>query len=190
MADLSPSDLDTLARVAADVASAVAPGLTPARETIPEGMALWRDDVRSWCSGEASAMPAESSGMLAAFSAARAAVLALAPVLEERARLRAENERLRHERDVLGQALGEACVAAGGVRDDIELTGPQLLLAARDLKERIVELGGLSETADLPKLLDALHEARAVSSVYAHAGMVPAELMGRLAAAVRALEGA
>lgn len=54
----------------------------------------------------------------------------------------AQTDQLEHERDLLGQALGECIEAAGITTPGVALTGPQLLLFAEDLKAHI---GGLRE---------------------------------------------
>jgi hypothetical protein len=45
-----------------------------------------------------------------------------------------------HQRDLLGQALGEVLVAAGMIRADAHMTGPQLLLAASDFVRSVAAL--------------------------------------------------
>lgn len=39
---------------------------------------------------------------------------------------------MKHQRDLLGEALGKVLVAAGMIRADVDMTGPELLLAAED----------------------------------------------------------
>lgn len=51
----------------------------------------------------------------------------------ENSLLRAEIEQLKHQRELLGQTLGEALVAAGIIRADAYLDGPQLLMFGEDL---------------------------------------------------------
>ncbi|HEP8722238.1 TPA: hypothetical protein VDU44_000093 [Pseudomonas aeruginosa] len=60
----------------------------------------------------------------------------------------AQADQLEHERDLLGQALGECIEAAGITTPGVALTGPQLLLFAEDLKAHIGGLRGqLADTA-------------------------------------------
>ncbi|MFU5074596.1 hypothetical protein ACM70V_14935 [Pseudomonas aeruginosa] len=60
----------------------------------------------------------------------------------------ARADQLEHERDLLGQALGECIEAAGVTTPGVALTGPQLLLFAEDLKAHIGGLRGqLADTA-------------------------------------------
>lgn len=60
----------------------------------------------------------------------------------------AQADQLEHERDLLGQALGECIEAAGIPNPGVALTGPQLLLFAEDLKAHIGGLRGqLANTA-------------------------------------------
>ncbi|HBO4832914.1 TPA: hypothetical protein L4V12_004639 [Pseudomonas aeruginosa] len=62
--------------------------------------------------------------------------------------LTARADQLEHERDLLGQALGECIEAAGITNPGVALTGPQLLLFAEDLKAHIGGLRGqLADTA-------------------------------------------
>ncbi|HGN3969824.1 TPA: hypothetical protein ACKSXT_001932 [Pseudomonas aeruginosa] len=62
--------------------------------------------------------------------------------------LTARVDQLEHERDLLGQALGECIEAAGITNPGVALTGPQLLLFAEDLKAHIGGLRGqLADTA-------------------------------------------
>lgn len=62
--------------------------------------------------------------------------------------LTARVDQLEHERDLLGQALGECIEAAGVTNPGVALTGPQLLLFAEDLKAHIGGLRGqLADTA-------------------------------------------
>lgn len=46
-------------------------------------------------------------------------------------------EELEHQVNRLGQALGECIVAAGIIRPDASLTGPELLMFAQDLKTHL-----------------------------------------------------
>lgn len=60
----------------------------------------------------------------------------------------ARADQLEHERDLLGQALGECIEAAGVTTPGVALTGSQLLLFAEDLKAHIGGLRGqLADTA-------------------------------------------
>ena len=53
---------------------------------------------------------------------------------------------LEHQNLALAQSLGECIVAAGIIQEDAALTGPQLLMFARDLKEHVTSFGQ-SQTA-------------------------------------------
>lgn len=48
---------------------------------------------------------------------------------------------LEHQNLALAQSLGECIVAAGIIQEDAALTGPQLLMFARDLKEHVTCFG-------------------------------------------------
>lgn len=45
-------------------------------------------------------------------------------------------DQIRHERNLLGQALGDVLVAVGMI-ESVSLTGPELLVAAEDFVRRV-----------------------------------------------------
>ncbi|MCO2082436.1 hypothetical protein O1L52_11715 [Pseudomonas aeruginosa] len=64
----------------------------------------------------------------------------------------ASSAQTEHERDMLGQALGECIEAAGIIAPGAPLTGPQLLMFAEDLK-RDLQRAALAKLAELETAL-------------------------------------
>lgn len=64
---------------------------------------------------------------------------------------------LEHERDVLGKAIRDIAVAAGICRDDVPLTGPDLLMLCNDIKNA---MGEPPQAPAMPALHLATHEHR------------------------------
>src|SRR5690606_8922730 len=67
-----------------------------------------------------------------------------------------------HHVQLLGQALGECIAAAGIIRPDASLSGPQLLMFADDLKRHLAE-----QTAPQPEQSGPANKLRALAEIWA-----------------------